>query len=631
MNMTSRSEGNIDSMRWWDEKDYEAGEMLVNLITELRSDDEDRIWRHSVLDRIYDGSLLTPVGDLIDIQDGLADGVNFTAPAIDSVRAKVSTSVPSIKISGQGADHSARMKAINLTRYIEAQADALDIESFLSRALLQAMRLGTGIIGTSVENGRVEVEVVPLSEIFVNTADALRGRPRNMYRIKPIGRDTLIDSYPDMKDEIESAPGRGYDPYDSMTDVGSSLEQNSIIEVFEGWHLPNVLGEEGRHVISLRDGTVLKDEEWRHQRFPFAIIYDHAPETGFWGTGTVERVADVQHQIDEMLTQINEQLRIGSRLKIFVPRGGRIDIDQLVSSHIGAIVEYDEVLGSAPIRFQSPDPVSGELIQHLQWLIQQLYMLVGTTQEQASSQRPAGITSGRAMMYHSDLQTQRHVVLASSYRRLARDSYELLIDRAIDLSDEGIDWPAQYTKNSVVKQINWNDVNMDRDQFILQFEAVSPIPNTFAGHLELVESMAAQGTLPPGFVASLIQDPDIVRMYAQLTADTELANRIIEDLMDIDSEMPTVRDEMNLELTADLVRTAMINVLAQADVEDPDFEEVISRFESYLHDIADRIGSNQQVPDASTALATGLPPTGGGDIGALQQALLAQSGAPGMQ
>jgi len=584
---------------WWEADEDGSHDLVTDLVDRLRDQDSVRLQRIRIHQDIYDGRNLDGISDDPALRGHLSDAgmahgqLNFTRAAVDYLHAKITVQRPAVKCASRGGDWTQTLRARKLTRFLEAQADALCLDVKGPLAVHMALQTGSGIIKTSAVNGKVEMDNVPSDELFVDPGEARYGSPQHMYQIRAVPRLALIVDFPDNAGDIDDAPDSKERRLRNITD------DSDLVDVYEAWSLPTE-DVEGRHVVCVH-GATLVDEPWEHTRFPFARIDYHPARAGdgYYGQGLVERLLPVQWEIDGLVGQINMALRIGARFKVFVQKDSGINIDHLADPDMGTVIEY---VGQLPT-FMTPEPVPRELFEHLRFMIEQLYSQAGMSQEAATSMKPAGLSSGVALLHYHDFQTQRHIDVVRRYAAFVLEIANLLIDRAKDLAAEDGDWEADYAKGSVIRTLKWTEVDMERDQFVMELETVSPVPESYAGRLQLIEQFSQSGQIPPEYLGSLISDPDMVRVNRLLTANADYIEHVIEIILDPEKEIPLVRDEQNLQMTLDIVKAAMMDAIVE---EAPD--EVIDRFEGYLQDVVERMKALTPPAPPMMPPPPGMPP-----------------------
>lgn len=564
---------------------------LTALIDHLADLDAERILDGRVLEDLYRGFWVSSE----DLSPGvLAYGamggdpvkLNFARNATDFVHNKLTTETPAVTAGSTDGTFSSDRKAQDLSRKLEELWSDTGADRLLKSAVLSGLRTGTAIvkaIPASHEEGRPFLEAVPTEWVFVDPAEARCGQPRSIYERRPVPRRYVHEAFTGDDDEMRTAvdsAGPPTDPLFNDSNPAPGSPGSDLIDVYEAWTLPSDDGERpGRHVVCVR-GAVLIDEEWTLSRFPhsFLRISEPAPGRGFWGQGLLEQLDEPQAEIDYLLGQVSEQIRL-SRLRFMVQASESVSDDVVASMFNGDIIRYE----NAPPQALTPPTMNKEAFDHIQWLVSQLYQQVGMSEQAASSQRPAGINSGRAILFFHDFQTRRYADLVDRYGCFAVDVAKRLLDAADVERPEGTG---------------------------VRLEEVSPVPSTYAGRTQRIEQLIAQGQVPEGYWTQYLSNPDAYRAEHRASSQADYLEWIMDQLLDTDVELPQVNDHLDFDLALEVLNGEILTLNRKKA--DPG---VIDRFEDFFDSVTARqaeVRSQQQmqagpVPQAPAAQAPELP------------------------
>jgi hypothetical protein len=112
-----------------------------------------------------------------------------------------------------------------------------------------------------------------------------------------------------------------------------------------------------------------------------------------------------------------------------------------------------------------PQLVQPEIYQHLENMIQKGYQLPGVSQLSASSLKPMGIDSGKALRAVDDIQVQRFQTIAQSYEQFSVQVARNDISQARDLYASGVSQRVKVPGKRFIEKIEWSEVDMDDDEF----------------------------------------------------------------------------------------------------------------------------------------------------------------------
>jgi len=209
---------------------------------------------------------------------------------------------------------------------------------------------------------------------------------------------------------------------------------------------------------------------------------------------------------------------------------------KIVKSHmnndVGAMIGY---LGTPP-QFINPSAVSPELFKHLADMIQLAYNEVGVSTLSATSQKPAGLNSGKALREYNDLETERFASLAKGWEQLHMDIAELILEECEDMERQGIKMEFLAGNTKGCEPISFKDVKLDK--YIIQVYPTSMLPKTPAGRLEYVQEMLGAGLVTPEEGLSLLEFPDVDKVTRFKNSKFNDILATIDYMLDKDEYLP---------------------------------------------------------------------------------------------
>ena len=458
--------------------------------------------------------------------------INITKSKVDAISSRMSKHRPFPVISAEDAGWTESRFARRVSSVLRSKLGQANNEYDRTLRVRDSLIRGTGVAKiVRVNRGGVwdvAVERVPRSEILVSSREAYYGCPRSMYQIRSYPMEVLQALFPDSKRQIEAQATRAGFSDDGWYEWGDDwVDGSEQVKVVEAWHLPSGCEtEDGRHVITIAD-KVLLDEEWERPRFPFAFLHWTPPVRGFFGTGLVEDLAGIQAKINDVSRDIQEALYYAAQLTIFVPRGAKVNKDHLRARH-PKIVEHD---GAVP-QYVAPLPVSPQLFQYLDWLINITDDISGLSRDFNSGNTQLGANaSGRAQIVMDDIQSDRFAMFQLHDSLSMVDIGALVIDEARCIAH---DYP-KAEQAAWIREHKWSKINIDEGLYSLRLEPISFLPGTRAGQLSAIEAYAAAGLISdPVEVVERMEDADLARFNRTKLAPKRAIGRVIEGLADPD-------------------------------------------------------------------------------------------------
>ena len=514
--------------RWWMLKGQDAADSISGTLNLIRDAQSFRATQWIVSARLYGNLAPTTLAGvsfskIAAQQPALRDRIsyNLVQSVVDTVVAKVTRNRPRPFFLTSGGDYRKQREAKKLNAFLEGvfyENSTQDIGKVVFR---DASVWGDGFIHVFAKGDRVCHERVMSSEIFVDDVESLYGQPRQMHRVKQVDRQVLFDLFPENADMIGGAkPSR-------TEEAGRSIVAD-MITVRESWHLPSGPGaDDGKHCITI-DGAVLGEmEPWPHSFFPFARVQWSPRLYGYWGQGLAEQLQNIQLEINKLLWVIQRSMHLMGSFKVFIENGSKI-VKEHLNNDVGSIINYT---GTPPM-YVTPPIVAPEVYQHLQTLINKGYEQAGVSQLAASSLKPEGLNSGRAIREYNDIQTDRLSVPSKSYEQMFMDVGRLSIEvvKMIAASDKG--YQVRVPGKKSLAMIEWKDIKLNDEDYVMQCFPVSSLPNDPAGRLATIQEYAQAGFLTPRQARRLLDFPDLEQVESLANAEEEYLTMVFEEIVD---------------------------------------------------------------------------------------------------
>lgn len=539
--MLNLSEGPHDiDYRWWTSaNDAQLAEDLFRVYQHLDEQDKPRQKANLHHLRLYGNLPLDGVNPWSYHRVSSDDRItlNVIATCCDVATARIGKTKPAAKILPSGGNYSLRRKSKLLERFLQAQFRISKVYEQTRRAFLDGAVLGTGAVKVYETNDEIRVERVFPSELIVDPLEGLYGEPQQIFQRKWISRDVLrelfakgdgkakrSDSF--VRKAIEEATD-GQDPQLGLGE-GKFLRDTvgDQVLVVEAWRLPSGPGAgDGKHAI-VTDAGPLFVEEWEHDYLPFLFFRWKERLRGFWGAGIAEELCGIQIEINRLLVRLQEgHKRLGSPL-VFVDARSKLQKNAF-TNEIGSFVHY---MGNPPVvqTFQTAHP---EIYQQLDRLWQRAFDIAGLSQDTAAPEQNA--VSGISAQTQHEIGTERFALQAQRFEELHICLSEQLIDRAKSIAERtgGYALPAERDRNTI-SVLDWNDVDMEQDEYILQVLPVSSLPQLPSHKLGTVIEMLGAGLVDPETGRELIDFPDLERFMSLARAASDNVDRQIENILD---------------------------------------------------------------------------------------------------
>jgi hypothetical protein len=493
---------------WLDTPDDEVHTVLVPMIRALEAErqpyiDDLKRWAALYRDRpivdFWPGRWRNEIGWQLDVPLSY----NVVRSCVDTLQSKIAVHQPVPRFLTSDALQETQDKARSMERYTEGLLRARHGWAVASRALRDALLYGTGIVKIYVRDRKVRIEQVHVSRIVVDEQACLSGECREIHQHEMVSLDELRKAWPD-------ADISGTRPVPAGI---SGQWVRDLVDVFETWTLP-AAGRPGRHAICV-DSCTLFCEEWKSERFPFAVMRHQDPLLGWYGSGVGDLVEGIQVEINTLLERIRQNMNLLAVPYVLKHVSSSIVDEQLLSNDTARMVEWD---GTVKPEVVTPPAIHPQVFEQLETLVRRAYEMVGVSQLSAMAAKPPGLSSGVALRSYHDIETQRFSQLAHQWEGFFAEIGILVVDAA-RLAREKVRWAGP----TGWQELSLADIGADANDFEIQVMPASGLPQTPAGKLERVVEMANAGMVDQREARRLLGMPDLEK------AD-RLANAALDDI-----------------------------------------------------------------------------------------------------
>lgn len=520
-----------NNYQWWKLKNTKVAEAVFDYMNFLDTDQGYRQQENFKFLRLYGNydmsNLRAYTFNRVDNMSNVANRVtlNVVQSMIDTVTSKITKNKPKPTFLTEGGDFTQQRKAKKLSQFVLGQFDSMDFYDKAAQAFLDSCIFGTGAIKLFKENNEVKAERVFIDEITVDDRESIYGEPRQMHQSKYIHKDMLKEMFPDDVGAIDMIASEQGETYSSTTQAAPDM-----ILVRESWHLksgPNAT--DGKHAITIKSHTLL-EEQYDKDYFPFVFWRWGLRQLGFFGQGLAEQLQGLQLEINKILRTIQVSMHLVSVPKLFVEASSKI-VDAHLDNRIGSIIKFAGV---------KPEPgqlgvIPAELFAHLDRLYARAYEIAGVSQLSATSQKPQGLDSGKAIREFNDLETERFMSVAQRYEKTFIKAVPIIIDliKEIDedLKEEG-GYKVKVKGKKFLQTIKWKEVSLDEDKYSMTCFPTSALSATPAGRLAEVQELIQAGFVGREDAMKLLDFPDLQAFYNFETAPGEDIDMVIEKIVD---------------------------------------------------------------------------------------------------
>lgn len=526
---------------WWNEQGESAARCLFDEIKIINQNDSPRL--NSILRylRAYTGRDNVNVStiDVISRLQLKADsskvverGLNYNViqSAINTLHSKICKRREKVRFLTNGGDWESQRQAQKADRFMYGLFMSAKVHEVNMKQTLDSYWSGSGFVQIhhAIKNGKIQLMVdrIHPAEIVVDQSEAETSDPRTMRRVRAVDKELLKRRFPEIESRIDLLEMKQSGGYDALS--GKVL-------VAESWHLPDDKGEGGKHIIAI-ENAVLHEEPYSEYHFPIVKQdYLWAP-FGYYGIGIAELLTTHQRELDALVEYRQQCLKRGANPRTYVERSSKVSPNQLTNSP-NTIVEYT---GVRPVQEVAP-PYADTLARDIEDIFQKAYQEVGISQLSASSQKPAGLNSGKALREYSDIETERFQIAGQNRQHAHLDIARAIIREVKRINELIKSVPEyksadksfmSYDKERGLEKFNLTELELLEDEYIIQMHNTSMFPNKPEGQLEFAQELAAAGLIDQQEALELLDFPDTSAVINRNLAGNRYSRQAIERMLD---------------------------------------------------------------------------------------------------
>lgn len=550
----------LSKERWWAANDNEIHQLIEAEANRIKKSQSLRPKRLAFLSQLYQNEDISPFRSGYHIQSGITSAARPTINVIksnaDTLCSKIGTKKPRPVFLTKRGNWALQRKAKNLTKYVEGVFQTGKAWAEGRMAFRDACITGTGFVHLFIRDKKIAFRRVSESEIIVDEYEAIYGNPPQLLWEYWVQADELIEEYPELRTQIESASTR-------VIPEGGSNASYKMVRVTEAWRPASDLSDgKWAKVIST---ARLDSKPYKKRYYPFASMAYTKKLFGYFGLSMGEDVLGIQLEINKLLRTIAKAQHLMSTPQVWLSMESA-GITGKTSNRIGGRYYYK---GNPPI-FAVPQAMSGEVYQHLEWLVQKSYQATGVSQLSAMGKKPSGVDAKVALRELQDIESERFQVTEQAYDEMYLEMVPIIMDLTEELAEDDKNLMVKVASKKAMESIRWANVRMEMDQYTFQVFPSSLLPSTPTGRLQFVQEMMQSGLYDREAAVALMDFPDTEAANSKITATHDAVLRIIADIEDGHGYDPP-EPELHLEYALALATTsynAARNDGAPADVTD---------------------------------------------------------------
>jgi hypothetical protein len=277
--------------------------------------------------------------------------------------------------------------------------------------------------------------------------------------------------------------------------------------------------------IDLINGVEVKRTDLESDANPCTLIWYMPPVKGGQSTSMTDNLFTIQDQINLLAGQIAEAAELSPANFIVLPTGSLGESDgikaSMIENGVATVYEYSAVDGAGPFSVQTPDFISEQRKEMLQYWIQLAYEMEGISQLSAQSKKPSGINSGVGLQTLQDVESERHNVILGAYIKFTEEIAKKIIK--VFPEEEDI-LPARRG----MKSVKWKDIKTSDSSYAIQIAPTDWLSTDPMVKMQQIEKMIAMGRITNAYANKLMDIPDLQGAFSIINASYDACQRAIQ-------------------------------------------------------------------------------------------------------
>lgn len=458
---------------------------------------------------------------------------NVIQSCIDAVYSKIAKNRPKPEFITTGADWRLIRKAANMNLFMEGTFYQNNVYHITPDIFLDAALFGTGVVSIYHDGESIKYERVLIDEILVDDYEGMYRSPKQMFHVRRVFRDTLLQRAQD--------EGWSQEKIEKIKDAPpSEASPNSIadmIDIAEAWYLaPNkknktsnkseletepsrssagYSGSGGRYAVAIQNCT-LTDEDYEKEYFPFAFYRWKNRRVGFYGMGLAEELVAIQRDINKVIAHIDKNMAY-TGLHLYNEMGSRINPASLTSKNGAPLTSFQ----GAPVMAATWPAVSAETYKWLDNLYSKAFEISGVSQMTAFAQKEPGVTANSALMTLADQQTERFMPAGQRFEELHIEIARVSVDLLKDLNESDLS-VSVVNSRGYLDTLSFSENEMPAESYQLKCSPISSFSSSPTARRQEINEGIDRGYITPQKGAMMMgMDPDFKDEVNRQTASLE--------------------------------------------------------------------------------------------------------------
>lgn len=398
-------------------------------------------------------------------------------------------------------DYELKRRVTLATRLLEAEYDQRQgLYPNLYALGHQGLRLAYGATGTVAakiypwpKEDRVVVELHDTLDMFLDDSELAYANPRTFGEKTWWPPERLAASVgAEHRERIFAA-------VESRTELGLAYNEVSgrveEVPVWEAWSM-RVGKEAGKHLMALRDGTVLEWEDWEETEPPYAFLHASPAMVGFWGIPPIEHASEEILKVNEILTSCDFAHTHTDRQVHYVQESALEDIADLEQVHHVKVVKV-KVPGYQPT-VENPPPFNRLDLELLAEHERGIARTLGIDEMHSGAKSEPGLPSAVAQREAASRFDDRAAWGHRAYQHwIAVDIARHLLKAQRKLYEANRAFKRKWRGELFSKEIRGKDiVDLDFEALEVRIKPISEKKNTPEERVQYAQELMESGVIP---------------------------------------------------------------------------------------------------------------------------------------
>lgn len=576
---------------WWKAGEGDIAAQIEGTIKFIATHNPTRLEQLTVSTRLYgNSSAFNFIGPALSRSASASANTqsnrisfNLCASVVDTLVSKVAKNKVIPTFITSGGIWGMQKKAEQMSKFAEGIFYDQDIHKKIVDMFRDGAVWGTGVLHIYEDDESIKVDRAFPHEFQVDQVEALTMEPKQLHRTKLVDRDTIlayIDTLELPKKDYERAVSSVVNAKVAPgVDIGGIGTAADIIAITESWHLrSSEEATDGVYALCTgAGGGLILRGGYTKDYFPFVFFHYNKRLLGFWGQGACERLQNLQGEINRLMILIQRSMWMGGSFKILVENGSRV-VSQHLNNDVGSIINYT----GTPPQYVTPPMIQQDIYPYVDALIAKGFQQEGVSQLAASSVKPQGLDSGQAIRSYDNIADDRFLFTQQEVETAALEVTRQCIEVAKDVYSKKKSFKVTFPQATFIESINWKDIKLKDDEYVLKAFPTSSLPDDPAGKLATVQEYMQAGLVSPRAGRRLLTMPDVEMSDKLANAPEDLLHKVYESILN-DLEYTAPEPEWDLALASQLYLSyynyAKLNSCPEENM------DMLRQFKSQLDDL----------------------------------------------